>query len=91
MTLAVYHKIWQSTGQYNARRKYGWAAQNRRLIRWAPSTVLGASFLCWNWFSDNWKYRLSLGYWKPMFHHPDWKIDSFFRSEYVRQFNKRYD
>jgi len=80
MALAVYHRLWGMTANYNVRRRYGWYMLNKRLFGWAPVGFLSANWYLWGWYSDDWKHVMMLGFWNPTFHHPDTNVSSF-RSE----------
>lgn len=78
------------TRDFTARRSLGWLQVGRNLAPWGMVYAIALPWFCFHWFSDEWKYTLTLGMWKPPLFHPDSGQTSF-RSKYCLKFIRPYD
>merc|ERR1719473_1578885 len=90
-SMGVYHKIWDSTSNFEERRAFGSIMLWWKVMPYAPIVVLILPWFLFYWFSDDWKYIITLGMWQPALYHPDRNVLSPFRPPKSVEYLKPYD
>ena len=88
--VGVYRKIWSMTAAYTQRRGYGWYLTQCKTAPWMMLWALVVPYYLWNWFSDEWKDVMSLGFRTIQFHHPDTNLSDYRNAKSI-EFLKHYD